>query len=608
MGNEMIYPAKTVKKIGFVGAGKVGCSFGRYITERSHGAYAISGYFSRDPASAYAAAAFAGGRAFETIRELAMECDLILLTVPDGQIPGVWEQLRNALPDGRAGSGRVLYICHCSGSLNSHVFGEGPPGAAGVAFGSIHPLLAVHDRETAYQKFDGAYFTIEGDEAFKSFAGELLVTLGNPFSSIDSERKTLYHAASVMVSNLVCALTRTGMEVFKACGLEGEFAESAWRSLFLGNAENIAALGPVRALTGPVERGDAATVARHLEALTGDIRKIYLLLSRTLVDAAREKNPDRDYSELVALVGKRQERFPGGQKTAIERNDSMTTINKDKVLIKDIAEMRAHVTNAQARGERIGLVPTMGALHEGHLSLVWRAAGENDLTIVSIFINPIQFDDSNDLATYPSTLTSDSEAAFAAGADIVFAPSAGQMYPEGFSTFVDMTGISERFCGAARPSYFRGVLTVVAKLFGICQPGKAYFGEKDAQQLAVVKKMVAELCMNVDIVGCPTVREEDGLAMSSRNARLSEYERESARCLYRALTEAKACFESGEKDPKKIAAVMRGVIENEPFAIIEYAKVVNPNTFDTPPFACEGNLVLLAVYFGDVRLIDNIRL
>jgi len=281
---------------------------------------------------------------------------------------------------------------------------------------------------------------------------------------------------------------------------------------------------------------------------------------------------------------------------------------ENQILIKSVDDMHAYATAARARGESLGLVPTMGALHAGHLSLIERAAAENDLVTVSVFINPIQFDDPGDLAAYPKTLSSDSAAAFASGADVVFAPDATGMYPEGFSTFVDMTGLSERLCGASRASHFKGVLTVVAKLFGICVPNRAYFGEKDAQQLAVVKKMAAELNMGLEIIGCRTVREEDGLAMSSRNSRLSDEERFAARCLYRALNDANALFCSGEKDPVKITAAVIAAVEAEPLARLDYAELVDSDTFESPVTAREGDMFMLAVYIGEVRLIDNIRL
>lgn len=279
-----------------------------------------------------------------------------------------------------------------------------------------------------------------------------------------------------------------------------------------------------------------------------------------------------------------------------------------KQIVHNIEEMRMYIKAARGRGECIGFVPTMGALHEGHLSLVRRAAEETDTIVLSIFVNPIQFDDPNDLSAYPQTLASDAETAFGAGADVVFAPGVKDMYPDGFSTFVDMTGPSDKLCGASRLSHFRGVLTVVAKLFGICMPHKAYFGEKDSQQLAVVTKMVNELCMNVTIVPCPTVRESDGLAMSSRNARLSQDERAAAICLHKALSEAATLFEKGEKDAEKLRSAISAAVSAEPLARIDYADVVDPLSFDAIETARAGDIMALAVFIGDTRLIDNRRL
>ena len=283
-----------MKRIGFIGPGKVGCSFGRHITEEGNSFFEVAGYFGRDPEKAREAAALAGGRAYDAAEELAAECDLLLLTVPDKEISDVWDSIIIDMTD----RNEPFYVGHCSGSQSSEILQPKP----GCVFGSMHPILAVPDKENSYAKFIGAYFTVEGDEAFTSFAGSLLTTLGNPFGSISAEYKTRYHAAAVIVSNLVCAIAYQGAETFKACGLDEEFADNAWRSLFLGNAENVAALGPVLALTGPVERCDTETVARHLEALSGDTRETYLLLSRTLTETASHKNPDRDYSEMIELL------------------------------------------------------------------------------------------------------------------------------------------------------------------------------------------------------------------------------------------------------------------------------------------------------------------
>ncbi|MCL2492763.1 MAG: pantoate--beta-alanine ligase [Clostridiales bacterium] len=270
--------------------------------------------------------------------------------------------------------------------------------------------------------------------------------------------------------------------------------------------------------------------------------------------------------------------------------------------------MRAYALSQRAAKQAIGLVPTMGALHEGHLSLIRRSAAENGRTVVSIFVNPIQFDDPRDFARYPQQLESDAAAAGKAGADAVYAPSPAVMYPEGFSTFVDMAGISETLCGSVREAHFRGVCTVVTKLFHAALPDRAYFGQKDAQQLAVVRKMAKELDFPVEVKGCETVREPDGLAMSSRNARLADKERIAARCLYRALCEAETLSRAGERDAARLREAMQAVIGAEPPARIEYIEIVDPVTFESLETAFPGALAALAVYIGDVRLIDNLTL
>ena len=281
---------------------------------------------------------------------------------------------------------------------------------------------------------------------------------------------------------------------------------------------------------------------------------------------------------------------------------------KNCVLIRGIDEMRVFPAEAKARKPGLGLVPTMGALHDGHLSLIRRSASENELTIVSIFVNPIQFNDAADLASYPNTLSADIDLASEAGADVIFAPFAEEMYPEGFSTYVDMTGIAEKLCGASRESHFKGVLTVVNKLFCIIRPERAYFGEKDIQQLTIVRKMVSDLCMNIEIVECPTVRESDGLAMSSRNKRLGPEERIAARSVFRALTASKALYDAGEYSPERLTAHMQEILIKEPLVRIDYAELVDPENFETPKNAKSGDLLMLAVNIGEVRLIDNMRL
>lgn len=276
--------------------------------------------------------------------------------------------------------------------------------------------------------------------------------------------------------------------------------------------------------------------------------------------------------------------------------------------IDTIAGVRAALEEAHSRGATVGLVPTMGALHEGHLSLVRRARAENGFVLVSIFVNPTQFGAGEDLQTYPRDLERDMQLARSAGADLVFSPPVSEMYPKGFSTWVDVEGLTQGLCGTSRPGHFRGVCTVVAKLFTICGPDRAYFGEKDAQQLAVIKKMVRDLDVPVAIVPCPTMRESDGLALSSRNVRLSPEERAQAPVLHRALSAALTLVENGERDTRRLKDEMYAVLAEADLARIDYVEVVDADEL-LPLDALAGPcLMALAVWFGDTRLIDNLSI
>ena len=279
-------------------------------------------------------------------------------------------------------------------------------------------------------------------------------------------------------------------------------------------------------------------------------------------------------------------------------------------IISRIPRMKALSRELRAEGQRIGLVPTMGSLHEGHLSLLGRARDMCDTVIASVFVNPTQFGPSEDFARYPRDLAHDAELAFTRGVDFIFAPAAEDMYPEGFSSFVSVEGLSEKLEGASRPGHFRGVTTVVNKLFNIVHPHFAFFGRKDAQQVIVIKRMVHDLSMDVEIVVGPTVREEDGLALSSRNLYLSTEERKAATVLRRALERCLTQHNSGERDSGRLIASMRAVIETEPLAGIDYLAITDCEGLD--PVETVGGpaptLVSLAVFIGRTRLIDNIVL
>ncbi len=274
-------------------------------------------------------------------------------------------------------------------------------------------------------------------------------------------------------------------------------------------------------------------------------------------------------------------------------------------IVETIQEVRDQVKEWRKQGLTVGLVPTMGYLHEGHKSLIDRAVAENDKVVVSVFVNPMQFGPKEDLASYPRDLDRDAALCEGAGAALIFHPQPEEMYHDDFSSFVDMNTLTGGLCGKTRPIHFRGVCTVVSKLFNIVVPDKAYFGQKDAQQLAVIRHMVSDLNFGIEIVGCPIIREEDGLAKSSRNTYLSDAERKAALILSQSLKEGKKQLEAGEKDAAKVRATITAKLESEPLAKIDYVEVVDWNTLE-PVETIDGQvLVAIAVYIGKTRLIDN---
>ncbi len=274
--------------------------------------------------------------------------------------------------------------------------------------------------------------------------------------------------------------------------------------------------------------------------------------------------------------------------------------------VYSVSEARTASKNARETGMKVGFVPTMGALHSGHMSLVHRAHTECDYVVVSIFVNPTQFGPGEDFDRYPRTLDQDLEKCRSAGVDLVFVPSASEMYPPGFDSWVEVKGlITETLEGSFRPGHFRGVATVCAKLFNIVAPQRAYFGMKDYQQLKVIQKMVRDLDMPIDIIPCETVREADGLAMSSRNSYLDFEERRAATVLSRALNAASDAFEAGQKDATALEEVARGLIKAEPLASIDYVAIRDAESLEPIQVVDKTAVLLLAVRIGTTRLIDN---
>lgn len=274
-------------------------------------------------------------------------------------------------------------------------------------------------------------------------------------------------------------------------------------------------------------------------------------------------------------------------------------------VIKTIDEVRKIVKEWKKQGLSVGLVPTMGYLHEGHASLIDASVKENDRTVVSDFVNPIQFAPNEDLASYPRDIDRDSLLCEEHGADIIFNPEPSEMYGEIFCTHVDMDVLTKELCGLSRPTHFRGVCTVVTKLFNIVTPDNAYFGQKDAQQLAIIKRMVADLNMDIKIHGCPIVREADGLAKSSRNTYLNTDERKAALILSQSIALGKKMADDGEKNAKIITTAIKAKIESEPLAKIDYVKIVDSLTMQQVKTLEKPVLCAIAVYIGKTRLIDN---
>ena len=274
-------------------------------------------------------------------------------------------------------------------------------------------------------------------------------------------------------------------------------------------------------------------------------------------------------------------------------------------IVKTVEDVRKQVKVWRERGLSVGLVPTMGYLHEGHKSLIDKAVEQNDCVVVSVFVNPIQFGPTEDLATYPRDLEHDAAICEEAGADLIFHPQPEEMYYDDFCTYIDMDNLTKGLCGRTRPTHFRGVCTVVGKLFHIVGPDRAYFGQKDAQQLAVIRRMVRDLNFPLQIVGCPIVREEDGLAKSSRNTYLSPEERKAAVILHKGLEKGEEMVRAGERDAGKVKKAICDIIESEPLAKIYYVDIVDFDNIQEKEVLEGSVLAAVAVYIGKTRLIDN---
>ena len=478
--------------------------------------------------------------------------DLVVIATPDGAVRSVASAI-SPRPD--------TVVAHLAGSMGPDVLEPHPRRAA------LHPLVSLPDPEAGAQRLaSGAWFAVAGDPLVRKVVDDL----GGRFIEVADENRVLYHAAATIAANHLVALLGQVERVAEEAGVPFE----AYLDLVRATVDNVARLGPTAALTGPVRRGDWDTVASHLSSLPEPERPAYEAMaaaSARLAGTVREQRP-------TSLV---EHTTIGGFRKALQ--------------------------SERAAGHRVGLVPTMGYLHDGHAGLMRRAAAECDVVAVTIFVNPLQFGPSEDLAAYPRDLERDRQLAREAGVQHLFVPTQEEMWPAGAPDVSVSAGpLGGVLDGASRPGHFDGVATVVAKLFSIAGECRAYFGEKDYQQLLVIRRLVADLGLPIDVVGCATAREPDGVALSSRNAYLTDTERDVAATLHGALRAGAAAIEGGERDPAVVSHLIADLVALEPAFELDYAVAVQAADLSVPERLHDEVRLLIAARLGRARLIDNI--
>ena len=559
--------------LALVGPGRAGVTLALAMLEQGWRVSRVAGRSADAPAVADAALML--GAAPSPVETVATDASLVLIATPDDAVGTVALQLAASLsPD--------ALVVHCSGSQGLRVLADLHTARPDVRLGAMHPLISIPNVLLGLDRIRGAWCAVAGDPS----VGAIAASLGmHPFPVEDTDRAK-YHAAASIAANHFVALLGQVQRVAASAGVPFD----AFLPLVRSAMDNIAELGPREALTGPVARGDTGTVSRHLAALPDAERDAYLALAREALRLTGRNDP-----VLEAML-------------AVPEPVGSDEVPGPVVVIETVAELRAACEGARRVGASVGLVPTMGYLHEGHRSLLRQARAEHDLVVLTIFVNPLQFGANEDLSRYPRDLARDLDAATAEGVDIVFAPTDAEMYPEPPLTSVHVAELTAGLCGASRPGHFDGMATVVTKLFAIVGPSTAYFGRKDAQQLAVVRRMVRDLNLPITVVGCPLVREPDGLAMSSRNVHLGPEARAAALAVPRALEAAAACAIDGERSTAPILAAARAVLDAEPGLVVEYVEACDAESLE--PVAALGPVTLLAVAVrvGATRLIDNVTL
>ena len=498
----------------------------------------------------------------DDLRAAAAGVDLLVLATPDAALPSVASAVA-PVDD--------TVVMHLSGALGLDVLAPHRRRAA------LHPLAPLPSAEVGRVRLrSGITFAVAGDPLSRELAG----LLGGRVVEVADEDRAAYHAAACIASNHVVALLGQVERVAASAGLDVE----AFTGLARHALVDVADLGAAAALTGPAARGDQATIDRHRSALDP------------------EDLPG--YDAGVALARRLAER----RHAAVPTAESLAEPTAEPLVVTSARAFSLAMDTERARGRTVGLVPTMGALHAGHRALIEQAAAECDTAVVTVFVNPLQFDDPADLAAYRRDLPSDVALAARAGAKILFAPGVEEMYPghpEPPAATVHVAGLTEVLEGTSRPGHFDGVATVVTKLFALAGRCRAYFGEKDFQQLAVVRRLVADLSLPVEVVGCATVRDPDGVALSSRNARLRPEARVAARSLRRALDAGLSRIRSGARDADVVHAAMWAELTGEPLVTPDYAEAVGAGDLRVPDRLQGDVRLLVAATVGGVRLIDN---
>jgi pantoate--beta-alanine ligase len=503
--------------------------------------------------------------------EIPAGCDAIVLCVPDGEIEAAAAAVAGAAP----------LVGHTSGATPLSALAP----SGGAAFG-LHPLQTFSGGSTGLVAFAGAGCAIAGSTAEAlAFAADLARALGMTPFEIDDEGRAAYHAAASVASNFLVTLQAAAERIAAGAGLEPGDARQLLLPLLRRTIENVGELGPERALTGPVARGDDTTVAAQ---------------RRAIAEAAPE------LLDLFDQLVHHTRALSGARGTETRRTWPSRALGAMRT-IRTVAELREALAPERRAGRSIGLVPTMGSLHEGHLALLRRAREACDVVVMSLFVNPAQFGPNEDLDAYPRDEQRDAALAAGEGVDLLFAPAAEEVYPPGFATTVTVAGLTGVLDGAPEqrgPEHFAGVTTVVTKLLNMAAPDVAYFGQKDAQQALVIRRLVRDLDIPVRIEVCPTVRDADGLALSSRNAYLSPAERERALGLSRALRAAEAEVAAGHLDAAAVLAAARAKLDEHGIDP-EYLELRSAADLSPAERVNGSTLLAVAAQVGRARLIDN---